>query len=721
MVIKTPSRFARINRWVYEPSWGPLASHDVPFSDGVSGQATITITARTELLVGGARASADENTAGEVLPFQLPDGTYAIPGSALQGLARSKLEIAAFGRLGPWVDDRKFGIRDLSKTATARLHYQSRLSSSVNQPNNKPARVTMNSLAGWLVKTPQGPQVVPCKYARIHVDEVIKLRQSQNTAAVVDEVADTGVIDQRTHAKERYDWFLGTSPKDRLNAEFSLGSAGWHLHQKNQKKPIEIKYDRFIPALPGAAGTTDGTLVLTGKPNNGLGEGVKKWEFVFYPSRDAVGSTGPFLELDDKAWAAFLLLHAKQPGRDINPNWDFWKCEYEYNRPIPIFYWKAGGKVETLGMAFAFKAAHKNSTHDLLENSAAAHVEPLAKAELDLPHLIFGAAAEAAGGRGLKRRAWFGTALCQARPGLKSNGPNAILLSPKPSYVGIYVRQTSVGNAPPHGEPLATYSPAQGADHLSKPELAGVKLWPAANRTFNPHISVGVQDNMRVQTKLNRLPVGTVFKAPLTFHNLRPVELGALLWVLSYGDPLAFGDSSVDATLRHRLGMGKPYGLGEVAIRVTLAVDGDARTAPNFVGLFTKHMTEKYPGPGSWQDSKQVRALLEAANPAQNTAAELTYMELGRPGLDGTYVGEKGEQRFLSDYVSGGEVQRTTASQRQASTAQNTPVLFRKGQEVTVAGESGIVETDAPLSAIEVNIRFGSDVEWTPTTRIDKA
>ena len=114
MAIKAPFRFARINRWIYEPEWGELASLDVPFADGLSGEATVEITTTSSLLVGGDRRTASKEREGEVRPFRLPDGDYAIPGSTLQGMTRAILEIAAFGRLGSWIADRKFGIRDLS-------------------------------------------------------------------------------------------------------------------------------------------------------------------------------------------------------------------------------------------------------------------------------------------------------------------------------------------------------------------------------------------------------------------------------------------------------------------------------------------------------------------------------------------------------------------------------------------------------------------------------
>ena len=148
-------------------------------------------------------------------------------------------------------------------------------------------------------------------------------------------------------------------------------------------------------------------------------------------------------------------------------------------------------------------------------------------------------------------------------------------LEPKPSYVGLYVRQKRGNGRDLGNEPLATYSPleelnnSEAPKHLRCPELAGVKVWPARGASqFDP---LPVREgrttdrgpSKEVQNLLFTLPPGTVFKSRLTFHNLRRVEFGALLWALSFGDTAMFCESSRKVTKRHRLGMGKPLGWGK--------------------------------------------------------------------------------------------------------------------------------------------------------------
>lgn len=119
MAITAPYNFVPLSRFVYFPEWHAAVSHDLPFDDGVSGVLSFTVTARTPMLVGGDRKRGDHT----VHPFLLPDGRYAIPGSSLNGMIRSVIEIAAFGKFIR-VDDRRLGVRDLSSGAT--LFYRDR-------------------------------------------------------------------------------------------------------------------------------------------------------------------------------------------------------------------------------------------------------------------------------------------------------------------------------------------------------------------------------------------------------------------------------------------------------------------------------------------------------------------------------------------------------------------------------------------------------------------
>jgi len=68
-------------------------------------------------------------------------------------------------------------------------------------------------------------------------------------------------------------------------------------------------------------------------------------------------------------------------------------------------------------------------------------------------------------------------------------------------------------------------------------------------------------DNDKIQTQIQPLRSGLTFQFRIDFENLYSPELGALLWVLQ---------TAADPSYRLKFGMGKPYGMGAVAIQPTL-------------------------------------------------------------------------------------------------------------------------------------------------------
>lgn len=631
-----PYRFARANRWVHFPDWARHVSHDVPFKDGWCGTIRFDIEAMTPLLVGGARTH--DQAPGEVWPVRLPDGRYAIPPSSLQGMVRAILSVAAFGKLGGRVDDRRFAVRDLSGTTTSKLLFQARLTSGHGTGVDP---YTPTAKAGWLMRKGSDVRIVPCAVARMRIADLSALPQV--TSAV------RQILEGRRPADERLRALKQVLPGLALHVEVEQVTN--HPHT-----PGLIRYSRCAPS---ATGGVAGTVVLTGKPQPGIqAAGAKKLEFVFHtPDRaGAKDTTGTPLPKD--VWRDFLDIHdpPKGSGRKINPNWAYWKNAFEAGEPVPVFYLEEGGRITAMGTAFMFKAAMPLSTHDLLRNSSADHFERA----LDLPSLLFGAVEGDHDAMSLKRRASFGFGVAASRPGLEDS--RVALSSPKPAFYPNYVRQhPHAGARIPAHLPYAAYTSYPGITGLGsareRPELAGTKLYPARGGTTQQQ-----QYPDAVSTLLHALPAGTTFpNIPLRVHNLRTVEVGALLWALCFGQVEHL--AGMESPLRHRLGMGKPLGLGEIRIgNVRLALDANDGSetlgAAAFIQAFVDHMNAHYPG-GQWQESVQVKALLKAANPEAQHGG-LTY--------HGSYEGysqARATGHFLPDYVQGHEIARP-AGQMQA-------------------------------------------------------
>lgn len=679
-----PYRFARINRFVHFPDWAGLVSHDVPFADGFCGTIRFDIEAMTPLLVGGPRERKG-NAAGDVWPVRLPDGRFAIPPSSLQGMVRAILTVAAFGRLAGRVEDRRFAVRDLSGTGTSKLLFQQRLTRG---RGTEAQPYVPNTKAGWLVRRGGKVAIVPCAHARIRIADLCALPGAAGAVA--------NVLKNRTTADLRLQALSRILPG--LALRVNVQQPANHPHT-----PGLIHYARCTPAA-GAGGTV-GTVVLTGKPQPGIDtQRAKKMEFVFHtPDRAGAKAQDDIqddIDVPADVWRDFLDIHQppRGSGRNENPNWSYWKKDFERGEPVPIFYLQEAGRVTAMGTAFMFKAAMPLSTHDLLRNSSADHVDT----RPDLATLIFGAVEGAHDAASLKRRASFGFAHAPATCAMVNR--ETALLSPKPAYYPNYVRQhPHPGNKIPDNLPHAAYAGFAGlGSRRERPELAGTKLFPARGSAVRQALDLQVP--AQVSTNLHALAAGARFpNVPLRVHNLREIEVGALLWALCFGR--AEHLAGMESPLRHRLGMGKPLGLGEIRIgNVTLDLEAnDGRAVPDaagFIAAFVDHMKAHYPG-GGWDESVQVEALLKAADPGA-AHGELGYFAGPKAYSDARQRGE-----FLPDYVEGHEVRETHPPSRQGAGGggggghahtgghgggpRRAPQAFRAGQKVTVDDRPGTI------------------------------
>jgi CRISPR-associated protein (TIGR03986 family) len=627
MTVQAPFNFVTLSGWVYTPDWADRISHDIPFSDGVSGEFGITITAHSKILAGGERKT--QNGIQTVEPFQLPGGTYAIPERSLRGMIRNVLEIAAFGRM-KFADDKRFGIRDL--TDAAKPYYRDRIVGKVK--------------AGWLWfdggnldgREPCW-RIAPCDFARVTF-------------------ADLNAIKAQKQINVDIKWSGRATAESRYNA--------WGPNKTRQVLNIDGRFARLSPAETGGV---QGTLVFTG--NTGAGNPGKKAEFFFYN----VEGDSESLRIDAKVFGAFKDIHDPDDGRPVNPTWRYWEGRWKSDRKIriPVFYIldEDGKCIESFGLAMMFKLAHANSVHQMIERTSAAHLE---SAELDLAATIFGEAADEGensekkkGPQGLKSRVHMGLARCTGYKGddctwcngqpQPLNEEATVLAGPKPSYFPMYVRQPVEPGKPGQlkGQTYATYTPIGSRTELNLPEIRGWKRYPAGRNDRIVTPPQGISDKVKVLLK--PLPSTTRFVSTVRFHNLRPVEFGALLWALEWGDR---------KTHCHRLGMGKPYGYGQISIQVDQAnwslqpnrTGQPVQSKEKYVKAFIDEMEREYTGAAkkaglancSWEKSEQVLQLLAMADPQMGKQKQLTYMRLETKGVN-EFSNAKRNHEVLPEYI----------------------------------------------------------------------
>ena len=621
--ISAPYNFVPLNRKVHIPEWYRQVSHDWPFKDGLSGVIEYHLIAHSPLLVGGHQTQGSEQAPGEVHPFHLPDGQYAIPGSSLKGLLRSVLEIAGYGRLRQ-LDEQRPGLRDITGRKV-RNSYVDKVRGKVK--------------TGFLRRTPNGgSEIKPCKMKRV-----------SHRVLESDLGVPTPIFRQGDNVRAKY--------------------KKWNeICQDRSLSPDQITFDfEDGEAINIGTGEKEGFPVFTGQISDSTQPKGKYKDFIFYDE-----DLNRSIEVDDAAWRDFLRIHGNDEDNNSTMSWPgYWRARYRRGERVPVFYVQDGDLLR-IGLAYMPKLAGDFTTHDLIHHANPAHLEsPGMEHGYDLADLLFGAIGENPDDA-LRARVSLETALAEDNPEPQQQ-EDTILNGPKPSYFPNYVEQKGVetGKMPVEqdkkGNQIEQYATYMKIPRQKSPVARGFKRYPA-----RPEHMVGVQElsedqqnNNKVKVRLFPLPAGTRFKGRIQFHNLKPEELGALLWCLTWGG---------DEGLRHGLGMGKPFGFGQIAFQIDqdnsrlISNDPTAPQAPldaeqsrRLMEIFTRHMEEVANSLGQqngWREGSRIKNLLAMADPEAAEelphGMQLRHMCLQMRGAN-EFVWAKQEGFVLQEYCEATE------------------------------------------------------------------
>lgn len=413
---------------------------------------------------------------------------------------------------------------------------------------------------GWMKFEDGIWKIYPCKFARLHQEDLIrKLGVPEHDWT------------RLKTASQRYDQ-IGICPHMNFNANGS-----------NRAKHTLAK--------PNDNGILKGRVVVTGQPGRDFTyDRAKKWEFIFYDQQQEA------LSIPTEVMAGFNRIHAD------SMEWDFWKKKLSLDKQVkdhgvPVFFHQKDNIVKSLGLAMMYKLPYTHSIHDAINHTSGSH---LAKNQPDLADLIFGHL-EADESDGLRGRVniSMATLVGVATPEMTKA---TVLSSPKPTYYPLYMRQDG-----------KNFSFRQ----LMEPhaELAGWKRYQVKAEDILPPPD---KSKASVQVQLEVVPKNSRFTFKVRLHNIRPVELGALLWSINFGD---------NTNARHSLGTGKPYGLGQVKLEVThrqLRCNNqqqiiDQRAFLNDCQASFKSFMEQYfkscKADQTWEDSDPINALIKYATP----------------------------------------------------------------------------------------------------------
>jgi len=319
------------------------------------------------------------------------------------------------------------------------------------------------------------------------------------------------------------------------------------------------------------------------------------------------------------------------------------------DRRVPVFYLEdSNGEMKSFGLAMMFRLPYENSVVQTIAHTSTDHfsfdayekykeqykIEKDKKWEPDLSDLVFGYSNKE---KSLKGRVQFSHFVSEksvseiATAGLKTT----VLGGPKASYYPNYLEQPNLGT---NGQYKLFWDPDA--------RIRGWKRYPAQCIPEIEYPELPVSNgkvNYDVATKFIPVCKNTVFKGSLRFHNLRPVELGALLWTLTWGG---------DKYCQHNIGMGKPLGLGRISIDILekrnteTSEDLDLKEpVEQFKDYMTKEIAE------DWETSKQITELKRMADIRYwNEDWTTSYPHLGMNARDNDFNNAKNAKTKLDRY-----------------------------------------------------------------------
>lgn len=612
-IIRTPFNFVPLSDKVFSPDWANIISQDIPFADGLSGTIGLTITAESPIFVRNGHTKQDaEEKNEEYLSFSHVNGAdgkplYFIPATTIKGEVRTLLEIMSFSKMT--VDDKaRFARRDLNDKAIYPLmEHQKEIH------------------CGWMKrKTDESGYTItdcgrPMRISQPDIDEYAGndiLKRNFSEKMVHDKLKD-----EHKSATYKYQLLKG------------IPLEGLHFTDKQidrQDGAFCVKYD--------SQGDIKGTIVLTGQP--GLWKEVagpkrgKYYEFVF--SDESYGKR----ELSNEEFDEYAFIYQN------SDDWERVKrlLDEKDGKGAPVFFRidnRDDNKVKDFGLAYLYKLPYKNTVYNSLP---AAH----RKATVDLAQCIFGYI-DPYGKNSLKGRVHFGNA--SAKPETVDTLPlvKLPLGSPKASYLPIYIHQEGGSGG---------QLPVAGRDKKGKPKYLYKSYdtgtpsgWKRYYQRDNNTWGKPAEENSKGKDTQNTLFIplkeGAVFTGTIAFHNLRPVELGALLCALEFaGVP----------GCRHQLGQAKPYGYGRCKYEVSLKaikLTKDIHTPQEeitsddtrFIDLFKKKMTEELKG--EWQNQKPIEMLLASALCTVPNTPEFQYMTMSNNRDDNEFLQAKKQGLYL--------------------------------------------------------------------------
>lgn len=551
--------FVPLNEQVFYPSWADQVSQDAPFSDGEDGYIDVTLRNVSPLFI--RNGNADRNTHDPHSAHVMVDGKrlYFLPATSIKGMLRSTLEIMSFGKMTQYTD-RFFGFRDLGNNQTS---------------DGKAYLSEMEKIKpGWLRWDSEEEKLYlsPC-------DDKIEL------------IEDTELL-------KLYPSFKYVYSSERL-----IVKTGW---QKN--KAIREDGGELYPLY-----TKNGKqyrIVCTGNFSS------KKLDFLFPVEKLNEFEVEEGKDKKDKlVTMAFFTVHEPTPDfktakSDVKGKSGLLNQTIvgylESGGILPVFY-VPGDKdcdVKAIGLSKLIRMPYRENVGKIIITQQ----KNLVPQNPDLAEAIFGYT-NGENNDSLRGRVQFGNAFSDTpiADDELGEGISGVLGQPKASFYPFYLNQTN--------NPYKTYNNPDG--------IAGRKLYRIHRGGSTTKLPQGNSNKNTKGEPFFPIPSNQTFNLRIVVHNLRKMEIGALLSALTLHNT---------KNVWHNIGLARGYGYGKLAIDDVKLSNNFSFTKEEYLKEFEYQMslfTLKYSS-RMWIDTPQITRLMQIHS--EHDDADLHVMTLDEYG-----------------------------------------------------------------------------------------
>lgn len=504
-----------------------------------------------------------------------------IPGSSLRGMIRALVEIISYGR-----------IRNVSPSPTFTFRA---VAAAKDDPLAEPYRQVIGPFAskvqaGYLVKSGDDWYIRPAQtpaqiFGPDTRESYLKVKEYIIQGKDIPDYIRLNSPDYRPQVHEV-----------RFDAEMARGQRGRYVR-------VERIGSRAMPYKHQAVLVCSGNMLETGKSNQKSPR--KNHALLMLPDNDA-----PLLKIGEQAVRDYLDGLTPFQKEKLSD----WAGDQGVLRTgCPVFYVRDGAEVHYFGHSPNFRIPARLAVPGALRAATPPDFvssELRTGAEPDLADAIFGWVADNEKVRTDQRagRVYVGDAECTTEGDDLWYKPQPItprtLAGPKATTFQHYLvqdgRAGQRGHHPDNKVMLAHYGTPP-----DETQLRGHKLYWHKGESPDIEASSKERTHESQLTRIMPLKPGVKFRFKVHFDNLRPEELGALLWAL-----VLPGESG--KTYRHKIGMGKPLGMGAVAIMPRLVV---TERRDRYTALFAPNQSRT-----AWQEGSA------ATEPQQYVAAFERYI-----------------------------------------------------------------------------------------------